>query len=361
LKLRIAIACSGLGRTVRGFERFAAELARALRDHVDVAVFAAHRPRDLSGFTVPSVSRDTFRRLGMNPERAYYWEQATFAASLAPCLMLHRPTLVHVSDPALTNALLRIKRVVSSRPAVLFANGGALSPEHYARYDHVQLVAPWQAEEAQAAGLDLRRISVVPHGLFADGFLSLLSREEARRRLELPPGLLAISVAALDRTVKRLDYLIEEIDRPGARDWRLLLLGQRTTETAALEELARARAPGRVIFRTASPERVPDYLAASDLFLLASKREGFGLALAEAMAAGLPAVARDIPSLRHILSDDLQLSPMEPGALLSHLDAARSPETRRERGARNRQRVLEHFDWRALVPAYLEMYERALG
>ncbi|MBI3450697.1 MAG: glycosyltransferase family 4 protein [Acidobacteria bacterium] len=210
--------------------------------------------------------------------------------------------------------------------------------------------------------MDPSRMFIVPLGVFTSRFEPRLSSEQARAMLGLPKGPLAITLAAHIRSFKGGDYLIEELGHPDVADWSLVWLGHRTDETPELEAMAARIAPGRVFLRTVEPERVTDYLAASDLALFASQHEAFGIAVIEAMAAGLAVLVRDIPSFRYIIGDDEQISPLrEPGALLPHLAAARSPELRRARGERNRTRAREIFDWASLVPQYLEMYERVLA
>jgi glycosyltransferase involved in cell wall biosynthesis len=296
----------------------------------------------------------------MNPLAAYYWEQVSFGAALAPALLASPPDIVHLSDPAIANLLLRFRKATGLRFRIVYCNGGGLTPEHYRRYDHVQLVSPPQAEEAERAGLPPDRFSLVPLGVDLPAAPS--ERATAiRRRLDLPGGPLCITVAALERSGKRLDYLVEELSRPAGNGWSLLCLGQRTAETPALEALAARLLPGRALFRTVVADAVSLHLAAADLFALPSAREGFGLAAVEALAAGLPVVVRDIPALRHIVQDPEQIAPLEaPGEIAPHLAAALAPAVRDARGVRNRARA-RRFAWPSLVPEYLAMYERALA
>jgi 1,2-diacylglycerol 3-alpha-glucosyltransferase len=359
-RLRIALPCSGLGRTLRGYERFTEELARALQPLARVWTFAGRLPRGLTGSSLPCAPRDWLTRLGVNPPRAYYLEQATFAAALGPALVACQADVVHISDPALANAFLKMRPFLPRRPTLVFCNGGNISPEHWRRYDHVQLVAPWQAEEAAALGIDAHRYSVLPLGTQCARFYRQVPRAQARAALGLGlgEGPLALSVASLDASVKRLDYVIEELARPEARDWRLVCLGQRTPETPALEALARRLAPGRVAFRSVAPDEVPSYLWAADAFVLASHNEGFGLAALEAMAAGVALRVRDLPSLRYIVGDPEQHRPLtEPGALAAWL-AESSPANLHAQGEANVARA-DALDWSRLAPAYLELYARA--
>lgn len=361
MTLRIALPCSGLGHVHRGFERFTVELGRALGSSgaVDARVFGPRVPRDLSGRSIPCVHRAWLQRVGVGADRAYRIEQLTFSVGLLPILVGTRVDVVHVSDPAICSALLHARRRLGLRYRLVFCNGGGLSSEHWARFDHTQLVTPAQAQEALDAGVPRDRFSVVPLGIDPARLSTDISQAQARRTLGLPTDeLLLISVAALDASTKRLDYVISELARTDRR-WSLVCLGNASVETPILSRLAEAVAPRRVYFRTASPQEVPTYLAAADALTLASRTEGFGLALLEGMAAGLPVIARDIPSLRFLVRDDEQLAPLlEAGELAGALERLSVPADRARLGSRNRTRASE-LRWDALVPAYVDMYRRS--
>ncbi|MGH7629130.1 MAG: glycosyltransferase family 4 protein, partial [Gemmatimonadales bacterium] len=63
-------------------------------------------------------------------------------------------------------------------------------------------------------------------------------------------------------------------------------------ERAALQALARRRGVGKLVqfVGTVPPERIPDAFARADLMLLPAQAEGFGLAAAEALMAGVPVI-----------------------------------------------------------------------
>lgn len=357
--LRVALACPGLGHVRRGHERFTEGLARALGStSIELRVYGASVPEGVPGRSVPTLRRGWLERLGRGPAQAYRNEQLAFGAALVPALLAFRPHLVQVSDPALASALFHARRLLHSRFRILFSNGGQAQPEHYARFDHVQLVGPWQLEAALAFGFPRDRLTVLPLGVEVRSFRPRLAAEDLRASLGLPTGRLLVSVASLDASVKRLDYLIAGLARAPAA-WSLVCVGQRTAETVALEALAARLAPGRILMRTARPEDVPDYLGAADAFTLASASEGFGLAVVEAMAAGLPVLVRDIPSLRAIVDDPGQVAPLDdPGELAAYLDRISAAETRRALGERNRAHA-EAYDWGVVLPGYVEMYARA--
>jgi len=94
---------------------------------------------------------------------------------------------------------------------------------------------------------------------------------------------------------KGFDVLIAALARLAELPWRLAIAGDRTRDPAAAARLdagiARHGLAGRVEVLGALPDdRIAALYAGSDLFVLASRHEGYGMAFAEAMAHGLPVI-----------------------------------------------------------------------
>jgi glycosyltransferase involved in cell wall biosynthesis len=138
------------------------------------------------------------------------------------------------------------------------------------------------------SSIDVARFAGARRTAAARAFLG--ARDDAR-------VVLAVSRIAKE---KHLDVAIDAIAR--VRDAVLAIVGD-GPDRAALE--ARANALGirdRVRFTGAlDPAALPDLYAASDAFVFPSPTETQGLVLAEALAAGLPVVAVDVPVNREVL------------------------------------------------------------
>ena len=96
--------------------------------------------------------------------------------------------------------------------------------------------------------------------------------------------------------VKGYDLLIAAVATLTDMPWRLTIAGDRTRNPAVAAQLdANIEAHGlgdRVAVLGAVPhERIVELYLASDVFVLASRFEGYGMALAEAIAHGLPVVS----------------------------------------------------------------------
>jgi len=94
---------------------------------------------------------------------------------------------------------------------------------------------------------------------------------------------------------KGFDVLIAGLAPLADLPWRLTVAGDLTRDQGAAAKLeadiAEHRLVGRVeLLGTVSPERLGALYAASDVFVLASHFEGYGMAYAEAMAHGLPVI-----------------------------------------------------------------------
>lgn len=92
--------------------------------------------------------------------------------------------------------------------------------------------------------------------------------------------------------------------------------------------------------------------------------ESFGIVLTEALAAGIPVVASDIPGYRAVLAEGaagLLVPPSEPSALENALfSLLQSPDLRRDMSSAGIARA-ERYSWDRVIEQVLEAYEDALA
>jgi len=168
------------------------------------------------------------------------------------------------------------------------------------------------------------------------------------------------------RREKGLDVLIRALPAVAAsfHGARLLVVGD-GPETGALRELAqREGVLNRVEWLGMCDKRHTwRLLTAMDVAVVPSRFEGFGLAAAEAQAAGLPVVAADVNGLREVIADGQTgiLVPTEdPRALagaLARLFGA--PHVAREMGRRGQKRAGQLFPVERFARATLAFYDVA--
>jgi glycosyltransferase involved in cell wall biosynthesis len=96
--------------------------------------------------------------------------------------------------------------------------------------------------------------------------------------------------------IKGYDVLIAAVATLKEMPWRLTIAGDRTRNPAAVAQLdtdIESRGLGNriTVLGAVPPERIMELYLASDVFVLASRFEGYGMALAEAIAHGLPVVS----------------------------------------------------------------------
>lgn len=148
------------------------------------------------------------------------------------------------------------------------------------------------------------RVHVVPNGIELDAFADVRGmRESARWLLGYPEHAFVVgSVARLERC-KGIDRLVEAAAQARAHvpGLELLVVGE-GSERAALEARAESSGLGEHVRFVGEYADVRPYLAAFDLFAAPSRCEGFGVAVLEALAAGVPVAGAPVGGLPSLLA-----------------------------------------------------------
>ena len=144
----------------------------------------------------------------------------------------------------------------------------------------------------------------------------------------------------------------------------LLMLGDGALQRDVAELVRSLKVEPRVHL-LGKRDDVPQCLAASDIFVMASRWEGNPLTVMEAMASGLPVVGTavgGVPDLVESGEHGILVPPGEPAALGRAMELlCLNPDTRRSMGAAARERAKRQFTLPRMVGAYDSLYRTALA
>ncbi|MGC9454361.1 MAG: glycosyltransferase [Phycisphaerae bacterium] len=217
------------------------------------------------------------------------------------------------------------------------------------------------------SGLPEWRYNVIPNGIDAEAYAADADlRREFRRRLRIPPEeVLLAFVGRLDRQ-KGIDTLLAAISHLGARGRPVsVVIAGDGPKRFIVENFIAHGEGGRSTRWLGFVEDVQPVLSAADIFLMPSRWEGFGLAAAEAMAAGLPVIATDLPPLREFIEHGRTGLLIEPENAVALTDAIEKllgdAELRRRLGREAGEYARGAFSIDANVRAHERLYEQVAG
>jgi phosphatidylinositol alpha-mannosyltransferase len=203
-------------------------------------------------------------------------------------------------------------------------------------------------------------VEIVPNGVDVERFA-----QPGPPAAGLPDGRILLWVGRLDPQ-KGFPIMVGAFGRLATEypDLSLVVAGDGRDRHAAdmLTEDDRAR----VLMLGSVPNvELPTYLAAADVFASpATGHESFGIVLVEALAAGVPVVATDIPGYREVIRDGvdgLLVPPSDAAALASAIRRALvEPDLASALAHAGRARARE-FSWDVVVPRIEAIYERVAG
>jgi len=225
----------------------------------------------------------------------------------------------------------------------------------YSQYNHVACISKAAADElTRWCPTIAGKISIIPNGIALEAF----ETAEPSALTSVPSGdVRLVFVGRFDVPKDHATLLRALTAVPNAH---LLLVGD-GPQRHALQKLARVlRIEARVTFLGWRSD-VAAVLKASDIYVHSTRAEGFGIAACEAMAAGLPVVASDVPGLAEIVEGSGILFPPGNDKVLAHqLNELIASQERRRKMSQASVRRARQFSIEHTVDGYIRMYESEL-
>ncbi len=208
-------------------------------------------------------------------------------------------------------------------------------------------------------------IRIVYPGVSRDrfnGYKQENCRQEIRQRHCLSPHDTVALFVGMNFEVKGLELILKgmaDLFTHGDRnpDLKLLVVGKggRERYVAMIHELG---IMNRVVFAGVS-EEIEKYYLASDMFVMPSRFDTFGIAVLEAMMAGLPVIITQRVGARDLVSSGVQgfVLPADPPPhdIADKFAVLMNKETRREMG-RKAQEVAIQYTWDRTADQIEELY-----
>jgi glycosyltransferase involved in cell wall biosynthesis len=226
--------------------------------------------------------------------------------------------------------------------------------------DRIVVQSRVESEFLTGLGVAAERLVTIPTGIRVSEFApGPAARGSATVRF--------LTVGRLDLEQKGLRSLVEALGRlPAGLAWEADILGDDWGGLAPLRALANARGiAARLRVRPWAPRaEVRAAFRRADVFVLPSRFESFPRVLIEAMASGLPVVATRVGGVPEMCADGGNarlVPPDDPGALAAALEELATDPALRERFAVESRRRAERYDWSALIPRYVALFEELAG
>lgn len=201
-------------------------------------------------------------------------------------------------------------------------------------------------------------IQVIPNGIDTEQFSPPASRKSQ-------PVVRLITVARLLER-KGIQTVLEACAKPTLLPVQLQIIGTGPYEAELQHRVDEFGLTDQVDFLGFVPnEELPTYYRRSDIFVLPSETESFGLVFAEAMSCGLPIAASNVGGIPETVRDGIDgllCPPGDPGLLRENIvQLMGSVDTREEISSSQRQRILEHYPWKHIAARYADVYRSALS
>jgi D-inositol-3-phosphate glycosyltransferase len=215
------------------------------------------------------------------------------------------------------------------------------------------IICPTQdyVDIAESYQVPTTKCIIVPAGVDTKRFTSKSSFD-----ISTPIQVLFVGRLSKEKNVSRLLEAFKLFQQSHAAVLRIVGEG---VERKTIEDFVRNNNLTNVILEgSLIGEKLADAYASSDIFVLTSDIESFGIVNLEAMASGLPIVASDIPGVRNLLEGSAILvkpTPENFAAAMTRL--VEDAQLRRELVSKGLEKVVD-YDWDKITEKVIDIYRK---
>ena len=292
---------------------------------------------------------------------------------LAKVANAYEPDIIHVHQLEFPVAKFRS---LLKKPAKIIVHGHTIRAHEsdFGVADLYLAASRHIADGLVAGGYPSDKMHVLPNGIDATRFTPLASSEKSILRAELGIALEAPVLLFFGRKqeVKGFDLFLKTVEALCARTPNLIAIAIGPTpantrddsgyaENVALQEKLVANG-GLRDFGPMSHEEIARYLQVADIAILPSRDEPQGMAMIEAMAAGLIVVSGDVGGIRESIHNGVDGLLVETTGAQNNVLPAVSRvlndlELYRGMGSNAHESATAQFDWRTLGARLAQIYK----
>lgn len=207
-----------------------------------------------------------------------------------------------------------------------------------------------------------KNIEVIPNFVSLERFRPKPEIRNVYRKLIAPNNEKILIHTSNFRKVKRVQDVLEiYLNVKKQIPCKLIMVGD-GPERTNLEKFVRENQLTQCVIFMGKQEKVEDILAISDVFLMPSESESFGLAALEAMACGVPVVASNAGGLPEIVHQDFNGFMADVGDIqkMSEFVISLLNEEKYHFYSINAIKTAQNFDENIIVKSYEKFYSQIL-
>ena len=316
-------------------------------------------------FVLPENSNIDVIALGVDKRKGFF----NAYMKLRSLVKSFKPDVVH-SHMFHASILSRILRITTSFPRLVSSShsiyeGGKLRMLAYRLTNALVDISTNVSQNAvdalieQGAVKSGRIVSVVNGINTSQFYFDKNTRNKKRNELGISNEKIILAVGRLHKA-KNYYNLLNSISllKKKRQDFKVLIAGDGPLKKELFSIVKKLGIDQHVEFLGVRQD-IPALMSASDIFVLSSSWEGFGLVVAEAMACERVVVVTDC-GVREVVGSNGFLVEPENSILLAeelHKALGLSEDERSSIGSAARQRIIDNFSLEANVDAYFKLYK----